>query len=146
MVQNNVERGAMYSDCICRRAAARRQPPLSAASPPPHGAPHHLQRAACRGQGQRLKSEVVHHQYYDDISIIYFEYDLLQQLGQGGGAFWRSGFQRLGPHNSQVLLRRMKSRSAELGRRWHNEFGGRNDNGTVREIEAAASPPRDRQA
>ena len=25
-------------------------------------------------------------------------------------------------------------------------FGGRNDNGTVREIEAAAAPPRDRQA
>ena len=138
MVQNNVERGAMYSDCICR-AAARRQPPLS--QPPAH---HRMAHRTIQGQG--LKSEVVHHQYYDDISIIYFEYDLLQQLGQGGGAFWRSGFQRLGPHNSQVLLRRMKSRSAELGRRWHNEFGGRNDNGTVREIEAAASPPRDRQA
>ena len=39
-------------------------------------------------------------------TIIYFEYDLLQQRGQGGGAFWRSGFQRLGLHNSQVLLRR----------------------------------------
>ena len=73
-----------YSDCRAARAASRRQPTTARMAHRTISSGRHAQR---RGQGgQGLKSEVVHHQYYDDISIIYFEYDLLQQLGQGGAA------------------------------------------------------------
>ena len=70
---------------------------------------------ACRSRSLSIDQYVCN---YDDID-------------QGGGAFWRSGLQRLGLHNSQVLLlllRRLGSRR----RRWHKDFDG-TTSGTVAE-------------
>ena len=47
----------------------------------------------------------------------------------GGGAFWRSGLQRLGLHNSQVLLLLLRGFGARR-RRWHKDFDG-TTSGTV---------------
>ena len=78
---------------VPREVAVRRQPPAHhrTAPPPPPGIVQKYIHTVHKGSSAE---QVVHHQY-----------DLLQQLGQGGGAFWRSGFQRLGLHNSQALLR-----------------------------------------
>ena len=65
-------------------------------------------------------------------------------IDQGGSAFWRSGLQRLGLHNSHVLLLLLR-RLGSQQRRWHKDFDG-TTSGTVREIEVAAAPLRDQQA
>ena len=78
--------------------------------------------------------------YYDNIDH-FFEVDPLQRFGQGGGAFWRSGLQRLGLHNSQVLLILLRRLGARR-KRWRKDFDGRTS-GTIREIEVAAAPLRD---
>ena len=73
---------------------------------------------------QKAEAEVFHR------STIYVcNYDDI--IDQGGGAFWRSGLQRLGLHNSQVLLLLLRGFGARR-RRWHKYIDG-TTSGTVAE-------------